>query len=373
MTWVNAAIALGSAAVSYYGSQQATDASKKAGKKNNQLAQQQYQNSLQMLEPNRMMGYQAGADLSSLYGWATPGYTPYAALGGGGTVKGVGATNDVVGNLIRPFDPVSTQFLYGSKASARNVLDPLGFTGGGAPKLYGGTINPTTGTVDVANGHSYQDEALTHYLRTGEWNLTGKKSNDLKAQIDQLRASGWTYDPETGKGSYPGQIEATPAGEPGNMSRFFTSPDYQYTMSEGIKANDQSAAARGGALSGNAIRANTQYAGNLASGQYQNYVNNLFRAMGYGTQATTGAVAAGENYTNQQTSNNTQMGDIRASGIANQYGAASGLLNSLGGIYGNYLGNRNGTAGASSYGGTANAFSPSYGFTDMQLQPWSTF
>ena len=28
-----------------------------------------------MLEPNRMMGYQAGADLSNLYGWATPGYT----------------------------------------------------------------------------------------------------------------------------------------------------------------------------------------------------------------------------------------------------------------------------------------------------------
>ena len=54
---------------------------------------------------------------------------------------------------------------------------------------------------------------------------------------------------------------------------------------ESIKASDQSAAARGGALSGNALRAQyCDWPGTLRAGEYNNYVNNLFRAMGYGHQ-----------------------------------------------------------------------------------------
>ena len=312
MTWATVAVGVGSAALSYYGSTQATNAAKDANKKNSGLSQQQYNNSLMMMEPNRMLGYQAGADLSNLYGWATPGYTSGSDLisgygsGGSGTVAGSvpgNPKNDPGG-----IDPIGSY-----------VGNALGL--GGGKTRYGGTINPATGTVDVANGHSYQDQALTHYLRTGEWTLTGKKSNDLKAQIDQLRASGWTYDPATGKGSTAGQqsaaangLGAQPAGQPGNMDRFFTSPDYQFRLGESIKASDQSAAARGGALSGNALRANTALAGNLASGEYNNYVNNLFRAMGYGQNATQDTVNSGNTYVNQQGALNQQMGDIRATG-----------------------------------------------------------
>jgi hypothetical protein len=63
------------------------------------------------------------------------------------------------------------------------------------------------------------------------------------------------------------------------MSRFFTSPDYQFRQAEGQSAIDRGAAARGGALSGNAIRGGVEYASNLASGEYGNYVNRLL-AMG---------------------------------------------------------------------------------------------
>ena len=99
----------------------------------------------------------------------------------------------------------------------------------------------------------------------------------------------------TGKGSTASQtanaangMGAQPAGQPGNMSRFFTSPDYQYTFGQAIQGVDRSAAARGGALSGNAITRNTTTAGTLRAGEYQNYVNNLFRAMGYGQNADAG-------------------------------------------------------------------------------------
>ena len=60
MTWATVAVGVGSAALSYYGSTQATNAAKDANKKNSGLSQQQYNNSLMMMEPNRMLGYQAG-------------------------------------------------------------------------------------------------------------------------------------------------------------------------------------------------------------------------------------------------------------------------------------------------------------------------
>ena len=362
MSWVNVAIAAGSAVLNYYGSQQASDASSKANKKNSQLAQQQYNNSLAMYEPNRYLGYQAGADLANLYGWGTSGYTPLGALqygtgGGSGNVTGSAGSegggvlnpNNVIGSNWGKIDPLG---------SALNTLTfgSGGLLGGGEKTRYGGTIDPTTGTVDVKGGHSYQDQALTHYLRTGEWTLTGKKSNELKKAIDELRSSGWTYDAATGAGSFPGQVAATPAasatsaGQPGNMDRFFTSPDYQFRRDEGQRDIGNSFAARGGAASGNALKALTEFNQNTAKGAYNDYVNNLFRAMGYGSQATSGTVDAGNTYANNQSQNNTQQGDIRASGIANAYGAGAGLLNSLGSIYGNYAGQQQQPSQYSQYG-----------------------
>ena len=353
MTW--AAVAMAGAAVigagvQAYGAGQAADAQKKGIKKANAIDIESRNMGYAVLEPNRMLGYQAGADLSNLYGWATPGYTSYSDLvngsaygGGGGTVNGSPTQDPNVFMNIN--DPLG---LVGGSGGVRGIVDPLGLTGGGKQERYGATIDQATGTVDVAKGHSSQDEKLTHYLRTGEWTLTGKKSNDIKAAIDKLRASGWTFDPVTGKGSTAGQrataangLGAKPAGDP-SMSRFFTSPDYQFRLAESLKANDQGAAARGGVLSGNAIRANTALAGNLASGEMQNYINNLFRSMGYGQTATGSVVNVGQTSGQNQMYNALAMGDARASGVANQYGAIAGGIQGIGSAFGGYRGGMGG-------------------------------
>lgn len=58
---------------------------------------------------------------------------------------------------------------------------------------------------------------------------------------------------------------------PGDYSKFFASPDYQFRQQEGLNAVQNSAAAHGGLYSGDTLRGITDYASNLASGEYGNY------------------------------------------------------------------------------------------------------
>jgi hypothetical protein len=58
-----------------------------------------------------------------------------------------------------------------------------------------------------------------------------------------------------------------------SASDFQTDPGYAFRLSEGQKALDRSAAARGGLFSGEQLKANDQYNQNFASNEYQNAYN----------------------------------------------------------------------------------------------------
>lgn len=72
------------------------------------------------------------------------------------------------------------------------------------------------------------------------------------------------------------------------MNRFHTDPGYEFQLSEGQKGINRSLAARGGALSGAAVKAGIRFNQDTAQGAYTNYFNRL---MGV---ATPGANAAGQ-------------------------------------------------------------------------------
>jgi uncharacterized membrane protein YqiK len=57
------------------------------------------------------------------------------------------------------------------------------------------------------------------------------------------------------------------------MDQFQKDPGYAFRLSEGQKALDASAAARGGLISGNALRAAQAYGQNMGSQEYQNAFN----------------------------------------------------------------------------------------------------
>jgi hypothetical protein len=67
----------------------------------------------------------------------------------------------------------------------------------------------------------------------------------------------------------PLAMEYTPFG----MQQFQADPGYQFRMSEGMKALERGAAARGGLLSGRTLRGTQRFGQELASQEYQNAFN----------------------------------------------------------------------------------------------------
>jgi hypothetical protein len=70
------------------------------------------------------------------------------------------------------------------------------------------------------------------------------------------------------------------------LARFAESPDYKFAFQQGQGALENSAAAKGGVLGGNQIRANTEYGQGLAT---QNLGNYLSRLSGMSTQGQNAA------------------------------------------------------------------------------------
>jgi hypothetical protein len=125
--------------------------------------------------------------------------------------------------------------------------------------------------------------------------------------------------------------------------KFKADPGYAFRMSEGMKALERSAAARGGLLSGATLRGTQRFGQDLASQEYQNAFNR-FQAERAGTlnpfQALAGTAQSGANVLGQQAG---QMG-TNISNALGSYGSAA---------QSNIIGS--GNAQASGYMGMANA------------------
>ena len=126
-----------------------------------------------------------------------------------------------------------------------------------------------------------------------------------------------------------------------SMADFEADPGYAFRLSEGLKALDAGAAARGGLLSGNAIRGGINYGQNAASQEYTNafnryqvnrtnQLNPLENLMGAARSSTNQLAGAADVLGQQQGQNLMAGGQARASGYV---GSANALSNALtGGI-----------------------------------------
>lgn len=131
-----------------------------------------------------------------------------------------------------------------------------------------------------------------------------------------------------------------PALGQSTLERFRQSPDYQFALRGGSDALDNSAASRGGVLSGNQIRAQTEYGQGLATQNLSNYFQRLtglsqqgMTAGGYLGQLGTnvGNTAAGQIGTSANNIGNSLMasGTAQASGINGMVSGFNSGLNSL--------------------------------------------
>ena len=132
------------------------------------------------------------------------------------------------------------------------------------------------------------------------------------------------------------------------LQDFKTDPGYAFRLSEGNKALERQAAARGGLISGAALKAAQGYGQDLASQEYQNAFNRyqanrgsvygmLSGQGGVGQTATNAMGAAGSNYANNAGEAYMGAGNARASGYmgsANAWGNALGNIGQMGMMYG---------------------------------------
>lgn len=128
---------------------------------------------------------------------------------------------------------------------------------------------------------------------------------------------------------------------PFGMQQFQADPGYAFRLSEGMKALERSAAARGGLLSGAAMKGLQRYGQDLASQEYMNafnryqaerqaQLNPLQSLAGLGQTSTQALGAAGQAYATGAGQAIGAAGQARASGYM-------GMANALGGGVGQYM------------------------------------
>lgn len=114
-------------------------------------------------------------------------------------------------------------------------------------------------------------------------------------------------------------------------------PSYQFRLGEGLKALDRQAAARGGLISGGALKAAQRYGQDFASTEFGNAYNRLAGLAGVGQTATGAMSNAAGTYGANAGNLMTSAGAARASGYVGGANALTGGLNQ----YLNYTQNQN--------------------------------
>ena len=138
------------------------------------------------------------------------------------------------------------------------------------------------------------------------------------------------------------RLRSLMSGGPGAAQQFLQmDPGYGFRLSEGLKALDRQAAARGGLISGGALKAAQRYGQDVASQEFGNAYGRLASLAALGPQAAGVANALGQNYANQSGQNTMAGGQAAAQGILGAANARAsgymGMANSLSGALGQYL------------------------------------
>ena len=271
------AIAQGaSALLGAFGANEAANAQERAARQQQEIARRNMLMGLGISEPLRSTGYQALDEINRMFGYTSAPYSTGA-------------------ELARTATPITYKNVakYIKQGASLDDIAQMGTLG--APGTKG----------------------LKRLMRAG---LTMADIQRLQAGVKSSAAT-----PAT-----PSETAA-----PTGLAAFQASPDYQFRRDEGTRAIGNSFAARGGAASGNALRALSEFNSNLAAGEFDNWFNRRMR-LATGGGDTAGQQAA-TTYSNQAGAAAQNVGDARASGVL---GVTNALGQGVQGIGDMYIWNR---------------------------------
>ncbi|CAB4166105.1 hypothetical protein UFOVP839_16 [uncultured Caudovirales phage] len=256
----------------------------------------------------------AGIDTAALNLGAAPTNAAIDAVGAAGTGAGGGFKLPAWMDAIKPYTP-----LIGGALSAGGALLGAGQISSAARDAAALSSGSADRSIALQKQMYEQNQAnLAPYLAAGT-NALGR--------IDRGMAPGGEFSKSF------------------SMADFTADPGYGFRMSEGLKALDRGAAARGGLISGAALKAGERYGQDMASQEYTNAYNRyqtnrnnqlqpLQSLAGIGQTTTNNLANAGSNYASNvgnigTNAANTQAnaGLTSAQGYASAYGAAGNALN----------------------------------------------
>lgn len=147
-----------------------------------------------------------------------------------------------------------------------------------------------------------------------------------------------------GLGGDPNAANYGAGMRPFDASQMYNDLGYQFRLNEGLKALDRTAAARGGLLSGGAVKAGQRYAQDYATGEYTNafnrywnernqMLNPLQSLLGQAQTTAQNLGTAGQNYASNAGNAMMAGANARASGYV---GGANALAGALGGAVNAY-------------------------------------
>jgi len=227
-------------------------------------------------------------------------------------------------------------FRAGGMVAQNRLMTLLGLNPNNAA-LYG-TLNPNYGAADAATGVNTTDQYLL--------------------------PQGMSVDTSSGDfGKY---------GRDFGMQDFTADPGYAFRLSEGMKGLNASAAARGGLISGAALKAATNYGQQAGSQEYQNAYNRYQTNRNNQLNPLQSLMGAGQTGANQLTAAAGTLGQgLGQAAVAGGNAQAGGYLNMANSV------NNALTQGMSSYnqnrylnafgggGGSSGGLFGGYGSTDM--------
>jgi hypothetical protein len=139
-----------------------------------------------------------------------------------------------------------------------------------------------------------------------------------------------------GGSGYPnsqGQVPTNPGGQPGGYN-FMTDPGYQFRINEGMRALENSAAARGGLLSGGFGKQALRYATDYSAQEYTNVYNRIANIAGLNQVSGPLQANAASQYGATAPNIAAAQGANAASGYTAQNNASASMLNQIATAFG---------------------------------------
>jgi hypothetical protein len=303
------------------------------------------------------LGAAGGANNNALNVALTEGYNSGTAIGASGAgTQFAGATPAAEAGAMGA--GIDTAALNLASAPTNAAIDAVGAAGAGAAASglpsWMNAIKPYTGLIGgalSAGGALLGAGQISSATRDAADLSSGAAARSTALQERMFEQNQANQAPYLAAGRNAlGRITTgmAPGGEFSksfSMDDFTADPGYGFRMSEGLKAMDRNAAARGGLISGAALKAGTRYGQDMASQEYTNAFNRyqtnranqlqpLQSLAGIGQTTANNLANVGSNYASNvgnidtnATNTRANAGLTAAQGYTSAYGAVGNALN----------------------------------------------